>query len=855
MALLVVSVIPVITVAQPTVYMWIEPSSISLNTVDHSIGYKFWVTVWLEADAKEVGAWQFYMVYDKSLLKVVDYGLTGTDGAKSQFFENTGTTTWGMVSSEGDHNATHKYIQIGESWKSGPWGTGRGSLAKVQFEVIAVPGKGQTIQSLIDLANVGSDTTVLDPGLNNILEEAYDCTYTFTWVAPGPVGIGVSPVSQEFGMFDNVTGWPVHVSVNLYDLSAAWFLTNVTFKLTYDPTLVSITDSDIVIDASKWDVAQQATVTDGEILFYVETSQNLYGPSVKVADLTFTIIYQGSYPEVKECPLVISDVSMFDHIMQIPTKPPVNGLIRIIGYVALPMPHLEVSPTSVVMGPEPSLGKTFQVNVLMKGLYEQWNLVGYSFRLTYDPSMIEVVDVAEGPFLSDTTSWGYIVFEDVELPPAGPPFYVSLIDILVKVEVTRPGTYSFRLDAPGTVRVIINGTLTNTFTISTVAPTTRFYLVEIRNYNTFPVVYDYKLICTPTTWGVKVWANVTGALEEYQWVRNVAQPPYSWFFHAIEDYPIPHVVVGGLVATDTGEWFIFPKGDGVLATITFKVIKQKGTLDLTCALDLFDIVMIDKNGNDIPYEPPVNGSVTIKSFSLPGRVIDVYTQYPAPYGGQGPNKPSDMFTPQSLVILYANVTYNFWPVQNKLVSFEIKDPQGNVWDVKCAVTDRNGVATTSFRMPWPCDNPESLFGVWTVVGTVDIADVVVSDTLQFHYDYLVRIVKVTTDDVSYAHEDSVTVTVELTSHSQQARNVIVTVAIVDELGYTVAFTQQQLTVKGATFCTAKKYTLTFTLTIPKWAAAGIATVHVNCFDKYPSQGGVQVCPEFSPPPEIFIEPY
>jgi hypothetical protein len=854
-AALILSAIPIIANAQPQVYMWTEPSSISLDTAHHSIGYRFTLTVWLEADAKSVGAWQFYMTYNKDLLKVVDFGLTGTGGARSQFFENTGTATWGMVSSEGDHNATHKYIQIGESWKSGPWGTRRGSLAYVTFEVIKVPGKGEVINSAINLENVGEDTVALDPSMSNILEEAYGCSYTFEWIAPGPVGIGVSPVSQEFGMFDNVTGWPVNVRIDILDLSAAWFLTNASFKLSYDPTLVSITADNITVDTSKWDVAAVVTVTDGEIAFYVETSQNLYGSSVKVADLTFTIIYQGTYPEVKECQLTFSDVAMYDHVMQIPTKAPVNGLIRIIGYVALPMPHLEVSPTSVVIGPGPSVGKTFSVNVLMKGLYEQWNLVGYSFRMTYDPTMLEVVDVVEGPFLSTTTSWGYVDFGVIELPAAGPPYYVSLIDIIVKVQLTRSGTYRFTLDAPSNVRVIINGTLTNTFTVSTVTvPYSTTRLIEIRNYNAVPVAYDYKLKCEPTTWGVTVSANVTGSLIEYPWVRNVAQPPYSWFFQAVENYPIPHIAIGGLVATDTGEWYIFPKGDGVLATITFKVLKQK-PYDLTCALNLFDIVMIDKEGKDIPFEPPINGTVTIKAFSLTGRQIDVYTQYPAPYGGQGPNMPSDMFTPQQEVVLYAKVTYNNYPVQNKQVAFEIKDPQGNVWDVKYDDTDNNGIATTTFRMPWPCENPETLFGVWTVIGTVEIAEVVVNDTLQFHYDYLVNIVKVTTDDVSYAHGDTVTVTVKLTSHSQQARNVIVTVALVDELGYTVAFATQTLTVKGATFCTAKEYKLTFQLTILKWAAAGVATVHVNCFNKYPSNGGVPVCPEYTPPPEIFIEPY
>ncbi|MBS7620639.1 hypothetical protein KEJ32_00705, partial [Candidatus Bathyarchaeota archaeon] len=53
-----------------------------------------------------------------------------------------------------------------------------------------------------------------------------------------------------------------------------------------------------------------------------------------------------------------------------------------------------------------------------------------------------------------------------------------------------------------------------------------------------------------------------------------------------------------------------------------------------------------------------------------GRSIDLFTQK-EPFSGKGLNEPSDSFQPQEEVILYALVTYNNYPVQNKLVAFQV----------------------------------------------------------------------------------------------------------------------------------------------------------------------------------------
>lgn len=297
--------------------------------------------------------------------------------------------------------------------------------------------------------------------------------------------------------------------------------------------------------------------------------------------------------------------------------------------------------------------------------------------------------------------------------------------------------------------------------------------------------------------------------------------------------------------------------DGPLVQLKFEVIRQEAMPWVgTSPLDLYDTKFADIAAEPVPYEPPVDGLVKIEGYVI-GRAIDLFTQYPAPYGGQGFNKPSDMFTPQQQVELFALVTYNLWPVQQKDVAFQIFDPQGNLVTIICGRTNASGIAHVSFRIPWPCENPERLFGVWKVIATVEIAEVVVSDTLEFHFDYLVRWIKVTTDKDAYAHGETITVTVEYQSYAVQERSVLIAVVAHDELN--VPFDSDFLkTTVGTndmtTWCTYKKYVATFTLEIPKWAAAGKATIYVNALTNWPFNGGAQVTPTYTPTPTIIIKP-
>lgn len=309
----------------------------------------------------------------------------------------------------------------------------------------------------------------------------------------------------------------------------------------------------------------------------------------------------------------------------------------------------------------------------------------------------------------------------------------------------------------------------------------------------------------------------------------------------------PHVLLGNIILPDeTGSWNWmsthrgWPNGTGVLATITFRPLKQSWTETYTATLSLKDIILVDMELKTISFLPPTPGTYKMLPIAPIGRVIDVWMQYPAPYGGQGPNQPADLVVPQQEVRLTAKVTYNWWPVQGKLVTFKVFNNVGKLYATFQATTGSDGHAYTSFRMPWPGEN---YFGVWTVVASVSVADEVINDTMTFHYDYLIRTWKVTTDKPEYKHQETVKIKVEFGTHAQQEYKVWMAAEIQDELGVIIGITVLEITIGGAQHCMYKNYTSTVTIKVPNNAYAGKATVRVNFLSTPPEKCGPAVTPE------------
>jgi hypothetical protein len=253
-------------------------------------------------------------------------------------------------------------------------------------------------------------------------------------------------------------------------------------------------------------------------------------------------------------------------------------------------------------------------------------------------------------------------------------------------------------------------------------------------------------------------------------------------------------------------------------------------------------------------------------MKVAGLAIDLYTQYDAPYGGQGPHQPSDMFGPQQEVELYAEVLYNEYPVQQKLVGFEVRHGDYDFW--REAATNEMGIAHVSFRIPWPCDDPESeIFGKWIVIATVEVAEQVRNDTLGFWVWWKVVVLSNEPKETSYVQRktggDPLTFTNMYGTYSMQEIPVTFTETVYDELGFFVGSDYMSTTVGWGEYmyydylaCESPPF-LSYapwdvTIPLPTNAVVGMGRVYTNAFDMFPWLGGTPYCPEVTNTIDFYI---
>jgi hypothetical protein len=166
-------------------------------------------------------------------------------------------------------------------------------------------------------------------------------------------------------------------------------------------------------------------------------------------------------------------------------------------------------------------------------------------------------------------------------------------------------------------------------------------------------------------------------------------------------------------------------GRGTLALVTFRALHAQ-TSGLESPLKIAQSVLLDSKLN-----PIVHDSVDAVYFwdlmepdpPVDGRLLDVYTQN----GGVGEGQPDGNFTLGEVVYLTTSVSYNGMPVQSKLIAFQVKNPLNQTIVIRTAISDTNGMATVSFKIP----NDVSSIGTWSGISVVDIAQEVVWDTITF----------------------------------------------------------------------------------------------------------------------------
>jgi hypothetical protein len=262
-------------------------------------------------------------------------------------------------------------------------------------------------------------------------------------------------------------------------------------------------------------------------------------------------------------------------------------------------------------------------------------------------------------------------------------------------------------------------------------------------------------------------------------------------------------------------------------------------------------------GDEVHYRAPQK---------ILGLSIDVYTQYPFPYGGQGGNQSSDSFGPQDLVNLFADVTYNEYGVQQKLVGFQIfHEGATQTYNIyREGTTDVSGIASVSFRLPWPCADPVGeIFGWWYVNATVEVAGEVVVDNLRFWVWWPVEVVSIepkTTSVMQSKQGTSIDFEMIYLRYDVIPLNATLTATVYDELGFFIGSAITEVYNFGATGdidpitdTPIPVYgTWDFTIPIPSNAVVGKCIVYGNAFTDLPWNGGVPYCPEVTNTIDFFI---
>jgi len=244
----------------------------------------------------------------------------------------------------------------------------------------------------------------------------------------------------------------------------------------------------------------------------------------------------------------------------------------------------------------------------------------------------------------------------------------------------------------------------------------------------------------------------------------------------------------------------------------------------------------------------VVGVKIVPAKAQSGSYVDIFTQR----GGEGANQSSDMFGPQEIVQLYAAVAANEEPVDGVLVTFGITEPMpvsNGIAFIRTATTNASGVAETDFSLHSMGQN--EAFGTWTADATVDVAGMILTDSLTFTVEWTVEVVSVRTVDAnppnysgfppsrtSWGETGWVGLEIALRNNLMNIQNVSIAISLVDNLLTTVNYTQ----IDGFLMPPNGKIVYIFrNIGIPKHAAPGNASVLVDVFN----QENVSLSPQAS----------
>ncbi|MDI6846507.1 MAG: cohesin domain-containing protein [Candidatus Bathyarchaeia archaeon] len=591
--------------------------------------------------------------------------------------------------------------------------------------------------------------------------------------------ISVEPKENRFSTETTSVGATFTVNI----VTSGWEapgLYSYELKLYYDPTLLEAVDAKYppghFLPAPNFEVPPEINKEKGYVLFGVTRLGDVPGStgSGTLATITFKIIKAPAVGKSVSCELKPANIILLDPAGNSITEYDVEPAIYEFYAPKPPLPYLKVLPESVSAQ---VIGQEVSIDITVQDLSAEWKVVGFEWKLIFDTEILEYVNATEGDFLKKTAE-------------AAGPDYGTYFYAVKDPETNYVISFSLYYKHPWPPEVFPQGSgtlATITFKATSAGacslPLTNVILVDVYGnpVETRPHIGGYYAFAPPwlsvtpkevtlkavgetfdlnvvlnnlaKSWmlvGVefKVRYNTTllettpEMIKEGPFLKGFAD---TWFqVYVEEDYGLIGILI---LPLPNGTWPLefFPEGTGILATLTFKAIWQHETEDTTDYLRVEDIILANVKAEEIPIDAEKTATEGKCKYTIlkkyvpppppaPERVVDVFTQYEIPYGGQGLGAPSDAFAPQGQVKLYAKVTYREEPVAGKPVAYQIRGPAGYEF-LTDKFSDSKGLALLEFTVP----ASPAYFGIWNITVSADVAGQVVSDYVFFRVGWLASV--------------------------------------------------------------------------------------------------------------------
>ncbi len=678
----------------------------------------------------------------------------------------------------------------------------------------------------------------------------------------------------------------------------------VSYTVHWDPTVLKeTTKSDIswLPDQSNMgDVAVDNTngyQTIGQLCFGSDSQEAADSSTGSVsATLTFQVLSTGS----TGLTLQPSDVGVA-YLRAPETVDNANhDVIGTLTYNALYNPVTAISlyqsgtSTNIIQLSGNPIGQSFTVDVYINNPLAV-NIWSWNLGVTWNAAALQLTQISEGSFMIGGTSTmfvpGYVDNNAGNTPQGISDVYLDDVTTNAPAGVLATLTFQVINYANSNINLVAGIPTLQTITGNTPSAITPAPVLSNAQYITSPPpapTSPVAKIANPDTSPITVYTN------GYT-IPNSFNPNAPIDLSASQSLPGNDVVPNPSTPTfaiSTYQWTV-TQGSSLLTltnpsaeAISFNAPTVSSLTTFTLQL----VVSTAANAGDQLYNPvstPVTLSFTVAPpYTNPnsnGAQVDLYVVNPTTGtttnpielpNGAGANAACDAFGPQEQMNLAAFVTFNGASVANKEVAFQISDNHGNVIATVTALTGENGIATTSYRLPWfdgsYTSGPQSEFGTWNVYASVEVQQTIVSDTMPFDFGDIISITGVTVASSILPRSTTTTttdnsLTVGLSGISNQLQAYYITYTVYDAGNVPIATGLIQGTMAAATYtgtgsaATAGTFTVTSStasksasFAIPSYAFVGGATVKVDVFNAdplnaqnkaNPANNAIAYCPE------------